>query len=283
MMGAEPGLAVCAAHEDAQATATCARCGNNVCPLCLELDSALPDHCGACRARVGGGQMAWEREGLPWLRRWLLTTREVLLRPTDTFERCAPGPWTASLAYAAVTGALQAAVQFCFLLCGAGCLLAAGLWEETIGPEGREPLFVWIMVGVLVAYPLMVVGFHLLLVVVRGALFHAGVMVSGGGEGFAVSFWGAGYVHAIQLATLVAAILGNLPLIGPLITLFVYLAIEVWTALQLTTIARVRHHLTPQRATLAGWTPFLVFSAIGVGCCALMVLWFVSTPMWPDQ
>ena len=107
--------------------------------------------------------------------------------------------------------------------------------------------------------------------------------IGGGGEGFAVSFWGAGYVHAIQLATLVAAILGNLPLIGPLITLFVYLAIEVWTALQLTTIARVRHHLTPQRATLAGWTPFLVFSAIGVGCCALMVLWFVSTPMWPDQ
>ncbi|MEC7519045.1 MAG: hypothetical protein VYE22_04220 [Myxococcota bacterium] len=277
----ETTVAVCAAHEGAAATGTCARCGNNVCPACLEPDGALPDHCESCRERVGGGVIPWERAGEPWFRRWLNTTRQMLLRPTDTLEGCAPGPWTAAFGYAAVTGGAVAAVQTSLLLCGAGCLLAFGMWESVIGPEAQDPLFAAIAIGVAVAYPLILVGWHLFMVGMRALIFHAGVAISGGGRGLAVSVWGTSYVHAIQLTTLVAAILGNLPVVGPVISMLVYLAIEVWTAIQLTTLARVRHDLPPNRAALAGWMPFLVFTVLGLGCCVLTIVFFASMP-WLD-
>ena len=66
---------ICGAHE-ALAVGICPRCGDNVCSACLDASSALPDHCAACRDRVGAARMPWEEAGGSWARRWGRQTKK---------------------------------------------------------------------------------------------------------------------------------------------------------------------------------------------------------------
>lgn len=262
--------AVCAAHDGAQAIATCARCGNFVCPLCLDPLSPLPEHCAACRAREGGA-IAWERDdGRSWFARWWQTSRDVVFRPRDTFENVRPGRVGAAVGYVSVTGALMGLLLSALLGAAVAVLAAAGLFGDLLETSDVSlAAAVGIVLGVLLSYPLLFVLGMLLSVALRTLVYHGAVALLGGRGGFAASLWTVSYVHGIYLAQLPLAVVQQVPLIGPFIGLAGYLAIEVFVGVQLTRTAERYHGLTGARAALAGWSMFFL-SVVFVGSCCVL-------------
>lgn len=258
--------ALCAAHEGAQSTGTCARCGNFVCPLCLDEFSGLPDHCEACREREGGGIIAFEREGIGLLSRWWMTTRDVVTQPTRTFETTRVGAVQRALGYAALTGAMIGLVISACGGCALGLLAGSGYLGEAM-PDGEDATFAGVLAVALVLYVVIIPAGLLLSSVLRAGVFHAVARLLGGEASFATSLWATSYLHAISLVWLPTAVLQQIPLIGPLLGLGVTLLTEAFYALQLTTVARHHHRLPDGRAALAGWAGFLTFTVLAGVCC----------------
>ncbi|MBX3274720.1 MAG: hypothetical protein KF729_30920 [Sandaracinaceae bacterium] len=262
----EAGVPLCASHEGAQSTGTCARCGNFVCPLCLDELSALPDHCEACREREGGGLIAFERGDVGLFARWGRTTRDVLLSPTRTFEAVRPGSLGASMGYVALTGLGIGSV---FAMCIGSLIVviaAAGLVGDAF-PDAEPAVFLGVLVAAAFFYVIM---FPLVLITsacVRATIFHLAARLGGGRADYATSLWATGYLHAIALAYLPLVVLQQIPVVGVFVGLLGHLAVEVFYALQLTTAARRYHQLADGRAALAGWSGFLVIVVLGITCC----------------
>lgn len=268
MDGSHASIARCAAHEDAHATGTCARCGNFVCPLCLDAFSAFADHCEACRARAGAQQIAWEREGGGWIRRYATTVRDVLFRPSPTFDRAEPGSLGSSLAFAAVTGLVLGVVQGAVF----GAIVGVVLGVEGIPEHDAATTFAVTLAGAACAVPLVDVLQQIVGTLIWGALYHAGVLLVGGRGGFATSLWSMGYVSAIAIAWLPVSFVQFVPTIGPLLAMLAMLALTVWVSIRLTHVGQRFHELSVGRATLAAWFPVLVLFVLGAICLAGVAL-----------
>lgn len=92
----------CARHPDANGAHTCTRCGDFFCEGCL--DPVHPTVCARCAERLPHG-IAWEDPRAGWLGwRFVLTLRDVLLRPRVAF----PGPARPlpAFGFAALCGAI---------------------------------------------------------------------------------------------------------------------------------------------------------------------------------
>jgi len=267
---------VCATHEGAQSTGTCARCGNFVCPLCLDEDSALPGHCEDCREREGGGRILWERtdEG-SWFSRWWRTTRDVILQPTRTFEEARPGSLGAAAMYLATTGGLMGAVAALLV----GCLL--GVVVLLMGADGGLPgdldggeagaVGLLVVVCVVASYVFIIPAVLVVMAFVRGTVFHVAALAMGGQGSYGDSLWAAFYLHGVYVLQIPLAVIQQVPFIGPMIALLALLAYEVFFSLQLTTAANRYHQLEGGRATFAGWAVFLFAVVMGCGVCVLFV------------
>jgi hypothetical protein len=274
-------VARCAVHEDAQATGTCARCGNYVCPLCLDPSSYKDDVCESCRERIGADVIPWERGEGSWLGRWWRTSVAIVLRPSDSFERTQPGSWAAALGYASVTGGFIGFVTTALIGAMLGVLFAFGGFDvlrddpsfAELGPGFVAAFALFAMVF----YPLLSVLMTLVLVLARALLFHLSVAMMGGHGGLGASVWATSYLSAIHLTWLPLGVIQNVPFIGPVLALFGYLAIEIWYSLALTTVARRYHGLEGGRATFAGWFPFLVFFVLSISCCVLGLFLVLGT------
>jgi len=262
---AQPRVAVCATHAGAQSTGACERCGNFICPLCLDEFSGLPDHCEDCREREGGGLIAFERDDAGLLRRWWRTVKDVLFRPTRTFETVRPSSLGAAVGFGALTGAIVVSVIASIGLCAAGLIAVLGA-EPATGPTGLATL-VAMLVGYVVLFPLFVV----LGAGVRTSVFHASVKLLGGDGGIAASFWALSYLQATTVLLWPLLVVRAIPGIGPFLGLLALLAIEVFYALQLTTVARRYHSLSEGRATMAGWSIFVTGITVTSLCCLLSV------------
>lgn len=268
----EVGAALCATHEGAQSTGTCARCGNFVCPLCLDEFSGLPDHCEACREHEGGGIIAFEREDLGFLKRWFQTTRDVLLSPTRTFETTRPGSIGASLGYVAFTGVAMGGTMAVCGGCAVGMLGVTGAFAEVL-PAGQDTAYFYgVLVAALASYLLLMPLGLILSAVIRSAVFHAVAKVLGAQGGYGASLWATSYLHAVSLVWMPLAVLQQIPILGPFISLAAWIGIEAYYALQLTTVARRYHGLTDGRAAAAGWAGFLTVTVLGGLCCFSAVL-----------
>ncbi len=255
--------AICAVHPGAEATATCARCGNNVCPSCLEPESELPDLCDACREKVGV-PLPWERDDGAWVTRWWRTVRDVIVRPTDTFERAVGGAWKRALAFAALVGAAQGLLPLAVSVHRLATFYRTGSLAEASLRYGETGGWVALTA------PLWFAAAQICFVGLRGLLFHAGARLGGGRGGLGVSVWACGYVHATQLLGFLLTLAGLVPGVGGLLVLLGWLAIEARIALTLTTVARAQHGLSAGRATFAGWASFLGLGALGLVSCVLL-------------
>lgn len=263
-----PSGALCAVHENAQAHGACDRCGNFVCPLCLDPFGPLPGHCAACREREGGGAIAWERDEGSWLARWWQTTRDVVFRPSATFESARPRSAGPAMGYVAVTGVLMGSVLSALLAFVLILVAATGM----LGDIGRDsdlgwPIVAGIAVALLLVYPIVCVVGMLLSVCIRGLVYHGAVALVGGNGGIGASFWTVSYLHAVHVTMIPLGVIQQVPIIGPLIGFVGYLAMEVFIAVQLTRAAERYHGLEGGRAALAGWGPFLLALLLAGTCC----------------
>ena len=178
----------CAAHPDVAAVGTCERCGDFVCRGCS--DPRHPGVCVRCGGRLPSG-IAWEDPragGLP--RRFLVTLRDVLVRPRVAF----PGPihaWPA-LAFAALCGLGLGGT----LLAMAGALLAAdsallrGRLEESRTAFG-------LAMGLALVLP---IAATVLWAIVQAASFALGLVSVGRPRGaFRFALRSCGYAQGILL------------------------------------------------------------------------------------
>ena len=258
-------VARCAVHEDAQSTGVCERCGNFVCPLCLDPFSAFPDHCEACREREGADVIAWERpEGTMPARFWQ-TTKDLLARPSDTFDRVQPGSVQAAIAYAAILGLIGGLFQGLLI----GCLFAVGL-AGTLGdaPTDQEPAMIALTSILIVGcMPFAGVLQTLFNSCAGGLLYHLGAWIVGGRGGIGTSLWANQYLQAIMMIWWPLSLLQAVPILGSIVMLFAGLAVFVWYTIRLTHVGQRFHGLTQGRAVFAALFPML-------GVVALMVLVF---------
>jgi hypothetical protein len=265
---------VCAVHEGAPATGTCERCGNFVCPLCLDTRVLSDLRCAACRARGGTGQIPWESGEGSWAARWWQTCRAVIFQPTHTFSATRPGSVGAALGFVAVTGAFMGVLLGALGACALGALLGLGsLSEIGVGPD----MMVGVLIAVIVIYPILVPIGLLFSVALRALIYHAGIAMFGGQGGIGTSFWVVSYLHAIHLTALPLLVIQQIPIIGPLIGLAAYVGIEIYYALVLTNAARNYHGLEGGRASLAGWLGFIVMAVLATTCC-LFAMMFALAP-----
>lgn len=273
MVENEPGaseVGVCATHEGAPSTGSCERCGNFVCPLCLDDFSPLLFHCEACRDREGDGLIAFEQPEGGLFSRWWLTTRHMVFSSHDTLRRTRVGSPLKAFGYVSMTGALLGSLGSLMGVCALWLLGSVGGFDFT-GPEAD--IMAGMLVVMLLGYPILAPLMMMLSVLFRGLLFHLAVLMMGGeGGGAAASLWSAAYLHAITVTYVPLAILQRIPGIGAFIGLFGYLGIEVYFALGLTVVAERHHGLEGGRATFAGWFPFLVIAGLLGSCCLLGVL-----------
>jgi hypothetical protein len=178
----------CATHPDVPAVGTCARCGDFVCRGCA--DPRHPGVCARCGGRLPSG-IAWEDPRAGGLgRRFLLTVRDVLVRPRVAF----PGPihtWPA-LAFAALCGLGLGAM----LVAMAGALLVAEsdlLWgrlEESKAAFG-------LAMGLALLLP---IALTVLFAIVQAASFALGLVSVGRSRGaFRFALRGCGYAQGILL------------------------------------------------------------------------------------
>lgn len=266
--------AVCATHEGAQSTGTCARCGNFVCPLCLDEESALPGHCEDCREREGGGRILWERtdEG-SWFSRWWRTCRDVILHPTRTFEEARPGSVGAAAMFTVTTGGFLGVCAALLI----GCLVGAVFLF--MGAEGSLPgsglaaqdgaIGALVIVCVVFGYVLIIPAVLVVMSFIRGTVFHLAALAMGGEGSYRDSLWSSFYLHGVYVLQLPLGVIQQVPLIGPMIALLALLAYEVYFSLQFTTVAHRYHRLEGGRATFAGWSVFLFAIVMGCGLCVL--------------
>ena len=263
------GGALCAAHEGAQSTGTCERCGNFVCPLCLDVDSALPEHCESCREREGGGLIPWERDDASWLSRYWRTCKGVVFRPTRTFEESRPGSLKDATMFTLLTGLwIGGSISLLGGCAVGGLLLTGGLGADLSRIGGSEQGVVGVLlVCALLGYAIFTPAALVISVVIRAGIFHGVVAMLGGQGGFSASYWSMSYLHAISLSFLPLLFVQQIPVIGPFIGLIATLAIEVWYALQLSTVARRYHGLEDGRASVAGWSVFMLTVGLGLLCC----------------
>ncbi|HJL20387.1 MAG TPA: hypothetical protein RMH99_32265 [Sandaracinaceae bacterium LLY-WYZ-13_1] len=266
------GAPSCAVHEDAQASGTCERCGDFVCPLCLDPYSGLPDYCAACRERAGEELLPWERDDAPFHVRWARTVRAVLGSPTETLERSRPGGATASLGFSALTGVAEG-LSLALLV---GCLVTAvaglGLSPGPAILDGSDAgVVAAVMVLLLAIYPMIFAVLVPLQQLLLALVYHLGVVLAGGRGGFGRSFWIAGYLQAAHLVLVPLGLLQSIPVVGPLIGVATTVGAGLWVSFRLTTAAERLHGLRDGRARFAGWFPFLV-AALLVGTCAAFVV-----------
>ncbi|MCZ7681969.1 MAG: hypothetical protein M5U28_25525 [Sandaracinaceae bacterium] len=244
----------CAAHEGAQATGVCARCGSFVCPLCLDPRAASPERCAACRAREGAERMAWERDGGGAWRRFLQTCADVLLRPTETFERARPGSARRALAFAVLAGAVLGAIEGVL-----GCAITLVVVALGLAPEaGAGELALTLIALVILPLPLSA-SLHALSSLAWAAV-HAGVTAALGGRArFATSLWAVSYLQAANLLFAPLTLVLLLPY-GELVALGATVALAAWASVRLTHVTRRFWDLSAPRAAIAGSLPPLTLA-----------------------
>lgn len=144
----------CARHPDITAKGTCARCGDFVCEGCRH--PRYPELCRDCGDRQPQG-IAWEdpRYG-PWPWRFLLTLRDVLVRPWIAF----PGP--ARIA-PPLTFIVVCACLVVVYLAGSGVVIAlAGThwWHLELDQSFVCGILLWVPlgIGVLLAFSAVLAG-----------------------------------------------------------------------------------------------------------------------------
>ncbi len=210
---------------------------------------AAPDECAACRARRGRDRIAWERAEPGAVRRFVATCRDVLLRPTDTFDRNEPGSARSALAFAAILGGVVGAIESVLGVALTLLTLALGLAPEAGGGDVALTL---LAVAVAPA-PLLALAF--VLGTIACALIHtAAIRALGGRAPLATSLWASGYLQCVGIAFVPLGLLGLLPY-GELVVLACALAIATWFSLRLTQIGRRFAELGPARAAIAGCVP----------------------------
>ena len=262
------GTAGCATHDGAQSTGTCARCGNFVCPLCLDELSPLPDHCEACREREGGGLMPFERDDLGFLKRWWQTTVEMSLRPTRTLESTRVGSLRAAVGFVGFTGFVIGGTLAACGGCAIGVVGATTDAASRFGEVSGNPSWFYAALAcAMTFYAVLAPAALIVSAFLRAGVFHLAARLLGGQGTFTASFWSMSYLQGITLVTLPMIVIQQIPLIGPFLGLAVSLAIEVYFAVQLTTVARRYHGLEEGRAAAAGWSVFLTVVALGTLCC----------------
>ena len=264
--------AVCAVH-DVAAIRTCARCGNNVCERCLDLEALRDDLCEACRERVGGGApLPWETTDGPWWRRWLVTARRLVLAPGRTIEGAAAGDWRRALTFVALVGAVGSAAAPPFQAHRAYLAFTAE----------QGPFALGLMAGVVLS---LLAGslFQVTFATGRAVAFQLAARLAGARPRWRVSLWACGYAHAVYALVPLAHALRLLPaLLTGLAVLLGALALEVGVAVSLTRSARVHHRLPPGRAAFAGWAPFLALLVLGGVCLIAITELLLGLAMLPD-
>jgi hypothetical protein len=264
----------CAAHPNAPSTGTCGRCGNFLCPRCVDILADHDDWCAACRERAGGNKMPWEREEGSALRRWWDTTRAMFSSPGMTFERTEPGSLKKALSFNALVGLIYGAVMAGLLgLATVGLLALPGDAARDL----RDPaVATGVFALILLAVPLGGVLGSLLAAAVRAGVFYLATQLCGGGGEARTALWATSYLGAAQLALLPLQIVQQIPLLGPFLGLLGYLFFEVYFALQLTKVAERYCGLTQGKAVFAGWAGFLVLAALMMSCCLFGALLAVA-------
>ena len=260
----ESERAQCAVHAGAQSTGTCARCGNFVCPLCLDPDS-FDERCESCRAREGAGTIPWERTSEPLFGRFAAAVRGMLLYPGSTLERAEPGSLGRALAFNVLLATLVV-VPFAAGLSLVTVLNTNELTSRVPGASSGLLVFAVIFYSAVAAAVL--VGAP----IARGLAFHVAARLLGGSASVSASVWVTQYVGACQLFFLALAVTLLVPIVGPILMLVGVLAIEAFWGVTLTLAATRYHGLTGGRAALAGWVGFLAWLVPALGCCGLSAL-----------
>jgi hypothetical protein len=238
----------CARHPEAEAAATCARCGAFACAACVRTGLDGRSYCAACEAFMPVA-LAWDGKG-PVLRRWFSTAWALMTRPTVTLARAPPdGSAGASLGFALLAGMVGWLPTWgTFAALDAVSLLAGTSHQQSWGPGGAA-LKVFVEAFYAVGSVAGALGAAALVSVVEHAI------VGGFGKGTA---WTVSLrAHALSYAP---AIVGLFPCCAWPVML-------LW-AVPLRVLALERFHgCTRARATVAVLTPVAV---VGLGVLALM-------------
>lgn len=249
-----PQGAVCANHLDAQAVATCQRCGTFVCEACV-VRGAAGTFCPACAPKVN--RTPWEeRSRIGWISAFGQTVQGTLLAPRRFFrlEPVDMGYGSAVLwaivcsliggAFALAWGVVQAAI-------GLGLADQNPLLGTYLGAGGESLVLAFIQ---FLASPIIVV----VAVLVMSGLTHLCLMMVGGAKrGFDTTFRTFAYCETTQLFAVV-------PLAGAFLAFFWNLVITI-------------NGLATAHETTVGKAAAAVLIPVGVlGLCAGgLILWMM--------
>lgn len=272
-------IAQCPVHPNQPAPLSCARCGRPACEYCLTAnDDSRDDVCVDCEAKAEGpkGGLAWERRDASILARFARTTRDVILRPWQSFSRLDEGAIPIALGYTATVYAITSLITLAIL---APCLMLTALgWSTPLQSVPESALVP--MIAAACSGPIVFAAGGVVQALFIGALFHGIAAILGGKGAISTDIRAVAYGLGIQIlwAPLLPALM--LPVIGLVVLVVVTLFQIVYGGRLLTILAREKHQLSGGRAILAGWLlPGLALGAMVVWL--VFSIWIASGPAEP--
>ncbi len=251
---ARAGDAVCAIHKETPALQPCSRCGTFYCGACLERAADGQMYCVTCRSR---STLPWDqREQLGMLRAWWLTSKALLLEPTQTLQS-APrdAPIGSSLLYAVICNLLGVLPTLLIYLVGFGGMLLfaasesqKGLTGSGLGIGAVGAIFVFIF------YLVLLVGIQIVSLFALAGIEHLVLHLTGEREigGYTSTL----RAHALGLAPFM---LGLVPVCG-------FMVMGLWSlVLRCITLMHLQR-VSAGKAVAAVLAPMLVIC----GCGGLM-------------
>ncbi len=248
------GDARCATHPEQPALQPCARCGTFYCSACLEKASDGQLYCVQCRSRRG---LAWDqREEHGVLRAWFLTSKDLMLEPTQTLEK-APrdGSIGSSLLFALLSSlAGWVPTLAMYLLLFGGMLIATlSKSKEEMG-GGELGVGAVASIAIFIVYALMAVGGQVVSLFVLAGIEH--VVLSIAGEKELGPYTVTVRAHALGLAPF---ILGLVPVCGLMVMSLWSLVLRCITLMHLQKV-------TAGKAAAAVLAPVLaICGCFGIG------------------
>lgn len=234
------GDAVCAVHPDVKATGACSRCGTFGCGACLS--SRGNDWlCAGCLDRVS--RLPWDERGsLGLWRAWWRTSVLMISSPTQSLSTAEPdAPLGSSMLFAL----LSTAAGFGPTMVGYALMIVPMLiFSRTKSAfEGSWALGAGTVVGVMLFYGVLLLGFQLGSVLFVAALEHLSLMLLGAKP---KSYTVTVRAHALTMGPYLLGLL-------PFCSLYVF---PIWSIV-LRIIAHLHlHKTTAGKATAAVLIPF---------------------------
>lgn len=248
---ARMGDAVCATHKETPALQPCGRCGTFYCGACLERAADGQMYCVQCRSR---STLAWDqRDQLGMMRAWFLTSKSLMLEPTQTLQ-AAPRDGTvgSSLLFAVISCLAGFLPTLLLYLVGFGGALLVAASESSKGLNGPG-LGIGVVGGIAVflIYLVMLIGIQIASVFGLAGIEHLVLHLTGEREI-------GGYT-----ATLRAHVLGLAPFILGLLPICGFMVMGLWSlVLRCLTLMHLQR-VSAGKAVAAVLAPLLVLCGCG--------------------